>query len=283
MRYNFADITFNINCENYPYFVDRCREYEICDCDNSTDVDVNIVEGDKIEDVPAKRISDTVYYLTDDGRYVLKDVIDGEVVNIACANKDLSEAKIILKKSAGDVYNKGVKIFAIMYYIFKLVLYKCKGITLHASTISYKDKAVLFTAPSGTGKSTQATLWRDNVEGAFIINDDTPALRIKDGIITVYGIPWSGTSTINRNCRVEYGAIVNVKRSKANSIVKTDNESMLYYFTLATRSVPFADLMNHYYDFIDALMKKPNFILSCDMSQDAVFTAKKVIDESLGL
>ena len=271
MRYRFADITFNINCESYPYFINRCREYEMCDDRrNLFDVDVDIVERDNIEDVEAQRIRNTVYGLASDGSYLMKDFRDGKVVNIACIDKELKKAKIILKRNTDGAYDKGVKIFAILYYIFALVLYKRKGIILHESAIYYKDRAILFTAPSGTGKSTQTALWCDNVKDVFVINDDTPALRIIDGIVYVYGTPWNA-------------ATVNIIRAKANSIIKTDKEAMLYYFTLATRSVPFTDLMSHYYDVIGILTDKPNFVLSCNVSEDAVFTAKEIIDESLEL
>ena len=284
MRYRFADITFNINCESYPYFINRCREYEMCDDRrNLFDVDIDIVERDNIEDVEAQRVRNTVYGLASDGSYLMKDFRDGKVVNIACIDKELKKAKIILKRNTDGAYDKGVKIFAILYYIFALVLYKRKGIILHASAIDYKDRAILFTAPSGTGKSTQTALWCDNVKDVFVINDDTPALRIIDGIVYVYGTPWSGTSAINKNCRVQYAATVNIIRAKVNSIIKTDKEAMLYYFTLATRSVPFTDLMSHYYDVIGILTDKPNFVLSCNVSEDAVFTAKEIIDESLEL
>lgn len=283
MRYRFADIVFNINCERYAYFINRCREYEMCDRNNLFDMDVEIIERDNIEDVEAQRVRNTVYGLASDGSYVMKDFRDGKVVNIAHIDKELKEAKIILKRNTDGAYDKGVKLFAILYYIFALVLYKRKGIILHASAIDYKDRAILFTAPSGTGKSTQTALWRDNVKDVFIINDDAPALRVIDGIIYVYGTPWSGTSTVNKNCRIQYGATVNIIRAKVNSIIKTDKESMLYYFTLATRSVPFANLMSHYYDFIGILTDKPNFVLSCNMSENAVFTAKEIIDESLEL
>ena len=54
-----------------------------------------------------------------------------------------------------------------------------KGILLiHASTIRYRGKAVMFLGESGTGKSTHSRMWLENIEGSTLLNDDAPAVRI---------------------------------------------------------------------------------------------------------
>ena len=47
---------------------------------------------------------------------------------------------------------------------------------IHAAFIRWQEKGILFTAPSGTGKSTQAELWK-KYEGADILNGDRAAVR----------------------------------------------------------------------------------------------------------
>ena len=69
------------------------------------------------------------------------------------------------------------------------------AVMFHSSYIKTERGAILFTAPSGTGKSTQAELWR-RYRGARVINGDCSIIRrTKDGI-TVFGLPFSGTSGI---------------------------------------------------------------------------------------
>ncbi len=70
-----------------------------------------------------------------------------------------------------------------------------------------KYGAVLFTAPSGTGKSTQAELWRKH-RGASIINGDCTLIAEDDGVFTAFGFPFSGTSGIFENRKAPIAAVV---------------------------------------------------------------------------
>lgn len=65
-------------------------------------------------------------------------------------------------------------------------------VAIHTSTIVCRGKAVLFLGESGTGKSTHTRLWRENIEEATLLNDDSPIVRITDGQPWVWGSPWSG-------------------------------------------------------------------------------------------
>jgi hypothetical protein len=57
---------------------------------------------------------------------------------------------------------------------------------LHASMVAREGKALLFTAPSGTGKSTQAHFWRDE-RGCAVINEDRVILFKKDNTFYATG------------------------------------------------------------------------------------------------
>lgn len=91
------------------------------------------------------------------------------------------------------------------------------GFLFHCSYIDRNGKAVLFTAPSETGKSTQADLW-NRYRGAEIINGDRAAVRIVDGRIMAEGIPFSGSSQycLNRSLPVE--AIVYLGQAPVTTI-----------------------------------------------------------------
>lgn len=81
------------------------------------------------------------------------------------------------------------------------------GILLHCSWIRWKGRGILFTAPSGVGKSTQAQLWCDAM-GAELINGDRAAIRIRDGRAYAFGIPMSGSSDVRKNEMMPISAIV---------------------------------------------------------------------------
>lgn len=93
------------------------------------------------------------------------------------------------------------------------------GFLLHASFIEHAGQAILFTAPSGTGKSTQARLWCDHM-GAELVNGDRAAVRLIDGEVCACGIPFSGSSPVRRNVTLPLKAIVYLSQAPENSITK---------------------------------------------------------------
>ena len=103
---------------------------------------------------------------------------------------------------------------------FYTQLLRNNGIMLHSSCVVVDNKAYLFTAPSGTGKSTHTNLWLEKfADRAYILNDDKPALRLEDGIWYAYGTPWSGKYDISRNERVPIAGIAVLGRGSDNKIV----------------------------------------------------------------
>ena len=91
------------------------------------------------------------------------------------------------------------------------------GFLLHASYIAWKGKAILFTAPSGTGKSTQADLWKKH-RGAEVINGDKAVVRITENGVEACGIPYSGSSGICKNVTLPLAAVVYLSQAPQTSI-----------------------------------------------------------------
>lgn len=94
------------------------------------------------------------------------------------------------------------------------------GFVLHASAVEVDGSAYLFSAGSGTGKSTHTMLWQSCLgsDRVRVINDDKPAIRLINGIFYCYGTPWSGKSGLSRNVRVPLGGIVFLVQSPQNHI-----------------------------------------------------------------
>lgn len=101
--------------------------------------------------------------------------------------------------------------------IFAHHLLNFSGTYLHASAIILDGKAYLFSANSGTGKSTHTEKWC-RLFGATYLNDDKPALRLKDGVWTAYGTPWSGKHDLSTPLGVPLGGIAFLKRGEKNAI-----------------------------------------------------------------
>jgi len=97
------------------------------------------------------------------------------------------------------------------------------GISVHASCISVDGEAVLFTAPSGTGKSTQASLWEAHL-GARIINGDRPFVGISAEGARTYGVPWDGKEQLFLQENYPVKAIIEVRQAKTNHLRKMSRD-----------------------------------------------------------
>lgn len=95
-----------------------------------------------------------------------------------------------------------------------------KTIAIHTSTIQYRGKAVLFLGESGTGKSTHTRLWRENIDGAVLLNDDSPIIRIIDGKPWAFGSPWSGKTPCYKNESYPLAGCVRLSQAPYNQIKK---------------------------------------------------------------
>lgn len=90
---------------------------------------------------------------------------------------------------------------------------------IHGSFIEADGKAIVFTAPSGTGKSTQAALWEKH-RGAVVCNGDKTGLRLRDGVLHAWGLPFCGTSGICRNVTLPVAAIVSLSQAPENRVTR---------------------------------------------------------------
>lgn len=97
---------------------------------------------------------------------------------------------------------------------------------MHGAVVAVGDKAWLFTAPSGTGKTTHINLWLKNIPGSYVVNGDKPLIHIGDEC-TVYGTPWAGKERMNRNVGVKLCGIVFLNRGVDNHIEKVPMTKVL--------------------------------------------------------
>lgn len=91
-----------------------------------------------------------------------------------------------------------------------------RTLIFHAAYIGWQGRGILFTAPSGTGKSTQAELWR-RYRRAEVLNGDKAGVRLEERPM-VYGVPFSGTSGICRNVSLPLRGIVVLSQAAENTI-----------------------------------------------------------------
>lgn len=150
-------------------------------------------------------------------------------------------------------------------------------ILIHGSALSLDGNGYFFIAPSGTGKSTHAALWRKVFgEKVTMVNDDKPLVKVENDEITIYGTPWDGKHRLSSNTGVLLKGICRIYRNKDNRIERLGKEEAMarlleqtYRSDNAERVLKTLGMLKEIVDHI------PVYALYCNMEEDAVFTAYK--------
>ena len=144
-----------------------------------------------------------------------------------------------------------------------------EAMVLHSSLINYQGHGIVFTAPSGTGKSTQADLWRDNL-GAKILNGDRSIIR-KENLYYAYGSPYSGSSHIYENESVPLKAIVVLRQAKENRLRKMSMKEaylcLLSEMSISSGKKEIIEKQSQW--LLEMLQKIPVYMLECLPNQGA--------------
>lgn len=154
-----------------------------------------------------------------------------------------------------------------------------RRMVMHGSCISVGGQAVLFSAPSGTGKSTHTALWKKYLPQTEYINDDTPILRLdREDAVYACGSPWSGSTELNQKIEAPLKAIVLLERGKENTIRQVGGAETFARLLGETRKYPFRDSMEAAATLCEELMERvPVYALTCDISEQAVQVVKNAI------
>ena len=157
------------------------------------------------------------------------------------------------------------------------ILLRKDRLLLHASYIRTGDVGVIFTAPSGTGKSTQADLWHLH-RGAQILNGDRAVVGLRGTVPYVFGFPMSGSSPYCENVSLPLCCMVSLQQGPENRIRRLEGKEALKVILNGTYADP-----KHREDFIRnidtalKLLPTPIFELTCRPDLGAVETLEKAI------
>ena len=147
-------------------------------------------------------------------------------------------------------------------------------ILFHGSVIAVDGAAYVFTAKSGTGKSTHTALWRRLFgDRAVMVNDDKPLLHVGN-VVTAYGTPYDGKHKLSNKIAVPIKAVCILERAEENSIVKiTRSEAYPMLVQQAYRPVDVV-AMQKTLSLIDKMADTVGlFRLGCNMDPDAARVA----------
>lgn len=246
-------------------------DFTVPKCENpDIDITVSTVDGITYPDYPVQYNNKGIAVLNDGDifrRFAKMGTDDGSVTVYSNVSSQHSETAVVKRNAnvlLGDRYFWTTVAFPQLMLTENVLLF-------HASFIDYYGQGIIFSAPSGTGKSTQADLW-EKYRNANIVNGDKTGVLIEKSSILASGVPFCGTSGICKNKTVPLKAVVLLKQSQTNSVQR------LFGVTAVTEI-----LRNIHLDFsapdeqrkcIDLLIKLinsvPVLLLSCTPDENAV-------------
>lgn len=157
---------------------------------------------------------------------------------------------------------------------------KYNMLTFHGVLMEYQGNGIIISAPSGTGKTTHARMWRD-FRNALIINGDRATCYEDDGRWIACGLPWSGTSGEQINRKVSLKALIVLERGEINQIHRLQG---LHAFGAIFPHIQYpswnAEMTGKAMELADSFLKKiPVFRFSCRPDLDSVEVLERAIKE----
>lgn len=148
-------------------------------------------------------------------------------------------------------------------------------VLFHGSSLAFDGSGVVFTAKSGTGKSTHTGLWRqvfgDRVQ---MINDDKPFLEIREEGVIVHGTPWRGKHALGGNLSAPLKAVVFVTRGQVNRIAPVTPRELFPLLLQQTYSPEDPAAMVKTLALVERLSRKVQLLkLECNMDPEAAQVA----------
>ena len=282
--YNIARLNINVSGINNKYFEHRLSEY-VCEINDNYDIAINHQNECSDISIPNGKIIANINYeywmeLYNSG-FATFDKIPELPQNLKLVVANNSWNNIDTKLCCANILEleEDKRVFYMLGEIFKFAILKHNGIVIHASAIDYDGSGILFSAPSGTGKSTHTGLWKKSYPNkTTILNDDMPAIRFIDDTPYIFGTPWSGKTEINCNRSSPLKAIIFLEQSEKNSIHKIEGSEAIWRLLNETRQPAFKEMMNLTLDMLEKILQKvPTYLLSCNISEEAVELAKSVL------
>ena len=215
----------------------------------------------------------------DDGRkYYCFFRDDGIIISGALVSRDWGNIEVYANPNATYAeYFMKPTLEAIFYSVCLLH----NGIVLHSAAVEWDGSGIVFSAPSGTGKSTQADLWVKHYSAGYI-NGDRPLLKFIGGELFGCGTAWSGSAGLYRNVCVPMAALVFLEQYPENRICPLDPAEALKRI-LPRCFLPYHDreIMALAMDIIDAIvLRTACWRLQCTPDIGAAELVKKCITEN---
>ena len=181
-----------------------------------------------------------------------------------------ADLKAECKAVKADIMGGWVEVSAVYRKIAE-IMPKYDTFMLHGSAISVDGEGYLFSAKSGTGKSTHTKLWCKLLgDRAIMVNDDKPFIRVTGGEARIYGTPYSGKEGLNTNISVPLRAICILERSETNRIRQVDFSDVYPVLVQQAYHPSDREMFDRTLELLDRLSQHVRFNrLSCNKELEA--------------
>lgn len=212
-------------------------------------------------------------------QYIVKDLRDRECA-LLISDKQFSHCQCALK---GGRVSRRFGLDTVLMFAYSFASSFHQTLLVHASTVRHRGLGYPFIASSGTGKSTQVSMWLRHIPDCDLLNDDNPIIRIEQGRAYIYGSPWSGKTPCYRNQKAPVGAVTRIDRAPANSIEKLSAAQAFASLLPACSSMIWdKDVYNNTCGTIGKLIEAaPSYILHCLPNKESALLCSKTIAKPL--
>ena len=192
----------------------------------------------------------------------------------------VTEEEIIEQKNAStEFFTNEYLEYLITYRKIADEILNFDAFVMHGTVIKVEDKGIMFTAVSGTGKTTHMLLWFKLLgDKLTVINGDKPIIRFFDGVPYAYGTPWCGKEGYNTNDRVILSDICLIERGEVDEAMFATQLDVFSHFIKQIYRPSKTELINKTFDLAGKLFKFSNLRkFKCRKNISAAKTAYKAI------
>ena len=143
---------------------------------------------------------------------------------------------------------------------------------MHGAVVAWKEQGYIFTAPSGTGKTTHVRLWKKYLGADVeIVNGDKPVLAVERETVVAYGTPWAGKERLQKNCSVPIKGICFLRQAETNRIQKLDKKRALELLLPQVYIMSDSEKAGRTLELFSKLLERvPVYEFYCNISEEAV-------------
>jgi len=277
---NFADISMKFR---FPSKVNIPKEFEEFLTEEGTDVNAEyeiclLEQPLQLVGEPINFYNGMQVYFTEEGtlrNYI--PLMEKNGCQMACLLRKNQRHILYYPASKWEYYSQELHLLHLLG--IEEVLINHHALLLHSSVVKIGEDTVLFSGPSGIGKSTQARLWETYL-GAKVLNGDRCIIRKKENAFWGCGSPWSGTSGIYSKEKAPIKGIFILEQASTNSVRRLGIEAFKALYSQCIVNTWDRSFIEQITELLTGLLESvPIYELSCRPDKESVELAYHTLFE----